>query len=65
MFMGVLYEGDENNRISMHVCAPYGTYELELEILDGAKPASGEIGWEIYQGLCEVRVEHAVIWSTW
>lgn len=44
MLMGVLYEDVKNNGVPLHVCAPYGTDKLEVAILDGVKPASGETG---------------------
>lgn len=56
-FSGTFYASDvgTSDDLSLHVCAPYGNYYLELQILDDVKPVSGEIGWEIYQGRCKVR----------
>lgn len=59
---GVFYASDVDTAdgLSLHVCAPYGTYGLELKLFaDGTMPVSGEIDWKIYQGLCEVSVGSA------
>lgn len=53
MFYGVdLAKADG---LSLHVCAPYGNYDVELDIFGDTGKISGDIGVKVFQGLCQVR----------
>lgn len=56
-FSGVFYDSDvgKSEGISLKVCAPYGAYTVELEIIKATEEVSGDIGVKIFQGSCEVR----------
>lgn len=53
-----MFYGDDlakYDALTLYVCAPYGHYEVELDIFGGGgKPISGDIGVKVYQGQCQV-----------
>lgn len=58
VFEAVFTEDDveKYNGLSIHVCARYGKYKLDLEILGkGMNPVSGGLGYKIFNGVCKVR----------
>lgn len=49
-----MYDG-----LSLHICARYGSYSLEFDILNRELTSvSGGLGWKIFNGVCKVRCPH-------